>query len=569
MKKQDRLQVKLHLISFTVKVIIIAYFLFVGIQLLFLYAYGGVRDELVKTDGSGFFGHNYCGTFFIDITRDNSFIDEVSYLKAMETGELFTVENIVMAAMLAIVIVLLLMFMHRADKQTLLKKRSAWLVTAAGLIYAAGSTYAELEKLSPDTSGFKGIMATQTYYPQILYGTYGIVFLLLVYGAALFHYEQLAKEKSTALSRFNLRALSVIGSVVTFGFMLWRFSVRVYEIVNAVSGGEYNARLPFYSVLLDLPRSDAVSENAYINILVFRLIKDAPVFAAVSAAVVLTVKFMLSSAKGEINTKINRGRLKKAALALAAASICFNLLGLIEAELIRESFTGIYSTAQYTIGIRAGCEPMLFVFLIMVIEAYLQVIPNENERDVKSVGVIKTNLLEKSTALSGGREEKALQCLKKAGWHKKRCVDITEVEEWYARWGITLSEPVKDIFREYYGLAENWWFNAAEAEMKKRGSDFEFFLFPGRSGENYLSDIDSEGKFADQKTAENAAGEPLVFIGVAGCNYPDFLFASKKGVIWTAECKKYDDMLSVVSHHFGMRHNEWKNVRMKQYEEWK
>ena len=191
MTKRDKLQIKFHLISFTVKVLIISYFVFVGIQLLFLYAYGGVKNEAVQTDGSGFFGHNYCGTFFIDITRDNSFTDEASYLKAMEPAEIFTLKNYAMAVMLVIMIIFLLVFMHRADKQTLLKKRSAWLMTMTGIIYAAGSTYAEFEKLFPDTNGFKGIMASQTYYPQIVYSVYGIVFIILAYSAVLFHYEQL------------------------------------------------------------------------------------------------------------------------------------------------------------------------------------------------------------------------------------------------------------------------------------------------------------------------------------------------------------------------------------------
>ena len=29
-----------------------------------------------QPDSSGFYGHNYCGTFFINVTRDNSFTDE-------------------------------------------------------------------------------------------------------------------------------------------------------------------------------------------------------------------------------------------------------------------------------------------------------------------------------------------------------------------------------------------------------------------------------------------------------------------------------------------------------------
>ena len=306
MTKRDRLQIKFHLISFTVKMIIISYFVFVGIQLLFLYAYGGVNNGSVQTDGSGFYGHNYCGTFFIDITRDNSFIDEASYLKAMEPAEVFTLKNTSMAVMLAVMIILLLVFMYRADKQTILKRRSAWLMTAAGIIYAAGSTYSETEKIVPDISGYKGIMASQIYYPQIIYSVYGIVFIMLAYGAVLFHYEQLSREKNLSFSKFNLKALSVIGSLTAFGFMIWRLCVRVYEIADAILGGEHNARLPFYSVLLDLPKADAVSKEAYIEFLVFRLVKDMPVFVAAFIAALMLAKVMLSAADGEINTKKNQ-----------------------------------------------------------------------------------------------------------------------------------------------------------------------------------------------------------------------------------------------------------------------
>lgn len=552
------------MVSFTVKVIIVTYFLFVGIQLLFLYAYGGVRDESVNDGGSGFYGHNYCGTFFIDITRDNSFADEDAYLKAMEPDTEYDAADIGLIVIMGSAILILMKFLHRADKQTLLEKRSAWLVTAAGILYAAGCTVAELERLYPDTGIYKGIMAGQSWYPQIVYGAYGIAVIALAYGAVLFNYEQTSREKSTAFSSFGLRALSFFTVIAAFGFMAGRLYVRVREILDAAAGKAVNARLPFYSSLLELPVGDAVSQEAYLNVLVFRLVKDAPVFIAAAIAVIMLVRFMDSAADGEFNSKKNRRCLKIGALALAVSSVCLNLLGLKEVEMLRESFTGIYATAQYTIAVRAGCEPMLYTLLMLAAEIYLQAIPDSESAEEKAVKPKRSWSLERHTKLSGTSEEKVTRCLEKAGWYKGRSVDITPSEEWYSQWDIVLPEAVKDIFREYYGLAEAWWFNDDDG----RDCDFEICLFPGVSGENYLSDIDSRGRFADQNMAEAAADEPLIFIGHAGYNYPDFLFASESGEIWTKEGKHYDSIFSVVMSHFK-EHEKWKTVKMKQYAEWK
>ena len=372
----DKLQKRLHLISFTVRVLIIAYFAFWGIQLAALFM-GGIQEESTQTDGSELYGHNYCGTFFIEITRNNSFIDEESYLEAKMPAETSFLQDVIMNVSLLVMIVLLLIFLHRADKQTLFSKRSAWLLITTGIIYAAGETYLEFEKLSPDVSVYKGIMASQSYYPQIIYSVYGIVLIMLAYGLILLNYEQSYCNKNTVSS---VRALKIIGwttGVIALVFVLCRLSERIYEIANAVFGGNHNARLPFYSVFLDLPTKDAVSESAYIKVLIFRFAKDLPVFAAAVFGVFMLIKLIFSAVKGYANTPHNRKRLKKAALALALSSLAFNLLGLVEAELIRESFTGIYSTAVYTIGIRAGCEPMLFAFLLIALETYIQVIPEK------------------------------------------------------------------------------------------------------------------------------------------------------------------------------------------------
>lgn len=89
----------------------------------------------------------------------------------------------------------------------------------------------------------------------------------------------------------------------------------------------------------------------------------------------LIIVFLCSAANGRINTIENRRRLKIAALALAISSVIFNLLGLIEVNMLNENFTGIYGDVTYTIGIRSGCEPMLYAFILIAIEIYIQAIP--------------------------------------------------------------------------------------------------------------------------------------------------------------------------------------------------
>ena len=98
-------------------------------------------------------------------------------------------------------------------------------------------------------------------------------------------------------------------------------------------------------------------------------------FAASVIAVFALIRIMYSVADGHINTNKNRCILKQASLALMISSIIFNLLGIIEVNMLNENFTGIYGDVTYTIGIRSGCEPMLYALLLMVIEIYIQIIP--------------------------------------------------------------------------------------------------------------------------------------------------------------------------------------------------
>ena len=364
----DNLQKKLHLINVTVRALMIAFFLFWAAQLFALYIGGGILDTEVQPDSSDFYGHNYCGTFFINMTRDNSFADEESYLNALQPADTPIVQDILLNTAAAATVISLLIFLNRADKQTVHKKRTAWLLLSGGL-YAAGNTFVESENLTPQTEGFKGIMVTQSYYPQI-YAVYGAALMMIVYGLILLYYEQSSRGRSVVGVQRALKFGALVTGIAAFGFMLWRFAERCCELFS-----EDNARLPFYSVFLDLPRSEAVSDRAYTKVLLFRLVKDMPVFAASAIAVTALIKLMYSAADGQINTAENRRRLKLSALALAVSSVIFNLLGLVEVNMLNESFTGIYGDVTYTIGIRSGCEPMLYAFLLIIIELYIRVIP--------------------------------------------------------------------------------------------------------------------------------------------------------------------------------------------------
>ncbi|MBQ5320230.1 MAG: hypothetical protein J6K17_14155 [Oscillospiraceae bacterium] len=362
----DNLLKKFHLINFTVRMLIIGFLVFCAVQMFALHI---VNDDTVQPDSSGFYGHNYCGTFFIDITCDNSFIDEESYTKAIQPDSNPVIQDILLNTASVVMVLSLLIFLHRADKQTMHSKRTAWLLFLSGGLYAAGNTVVEIQLLTSQTDGLKGIMATQSYYPQ-LYAVYGIPLLLIAYGLILLYYEQISRGKSVIPVRRALKICTWLTAISIFGFMLWRFIIRCYELFS-----ESNARLPFYSVLLDLPKSECVSDSAYTKVLLLRFVKDLPVFAASAIAVLALIKLMHSAADGQINTTGNRRQLKFAALALAVSSVIFNLLGLVEVNMLNESFTGIYGDVTYTIGIRSGCEPMLYAFLLIIIEIYLQAIP--------------------------------------------------------------------------------------------------------------------------------------------------------------------------------------------------
>lgn len=183
-------------------------------------------------------------------------------------------------------------------------------------------------------------------------------------------------------------------------------------------------------------------------------------------------------------------------------------------------------------------------------------------------------MLSDNTLLTGTREEKVIQCLKKAGWYQGRKNDIAEVESYYGSKGLTLTELQKDIFREFYGIAESWYFNY-DGDLGRRGPDFEFYLMPGNSPELYQTD-DWENQIhewydldyvRDMQELEQTAGERPVYIGQIGYYYPSYCYVAGSGRLWvlteTRLIKPFDNMIDLITYHFD--HEYWSSVRMCQH----
>lgn len=182
-------------------------------------------------------------------------------------------------------------------------------------------------------------------------------------------------------------------------------------------------------------------------------------------------------------------------------------------------------------------------------------------------------VLDDQTYLSGTRYEKVIQCLEKAGWYQGRKTDIEKVESHYSAKGVSLSEPQKDIFREFYGIAEEWFFNE-DAPKIRRGPDFEFYLLPGNMPEWYSVDEmpDTNHKWydldyvRDMEELASLAGESPVYIGKIGYYYPSYCYADSKGQLWelteTRLINRFDNLIDLTDKAF-YHWEKWDRVRMK------
>ena len=185
--------------------------------------------------------------------------------------------------------------------------------------------------------------------------------------------------------------------------------------------------------------------------------------------------------------------------------------------------------------------------------------------------------MEEHVSLSGTIDEKISTCLTAAGWYENRKVDITHVKAFYESVGIKLSAGAEAFLREFYGLAECWYFNKDGKCKDRNGNpswvspDFEFRLFPlrGASDDYYTAEASTAELTEEHRKAELFAKEPLVWIGEIGYYYTDNVYIGSTGKLYTAHDGNdticcYDSLFEMLRQQFKHAAAKWDYVCMRQ-----
>ena len=213
---------------------------------------------------------------------------------------------------------------------------------------------------------------------MFLYQIFGIPTLIIMTALITRQHSLNVQKKDTTANSKVLKVFAALVGTVSCAFMLIRLITRVYEIISCKT---HDAMLPFYSELLTLPRDLAESPEIYRSLLIFRLLKDLPVFITASMTVILLIKIMLSSARNEINTTQNMKRFNISMFTLFISSLIFNIMGLHEVNVLNEHFSGIYGSVVYTIGLRALCDPALYVVILWFVKTFVSIAGNGERQE--------------------------------------------------------------------------------------------------------------------------------------------------------------------------------------------
>ena len=147
--------------------------------------------------------------------------------------------------------------------------------------------------------------------------------------------------------------------------------------------------------------------------------------------------------------------------------------------------------------------------------------------------------------LFGSKREKIYTMLRLAGWYENRKVDISKAESYYKSIDLEMFDSVKAFYREFYGIAEDWYIKVEDINW---APDFEFMLFPFENVnfgiKDYMFD-DAEYKILSlgYKNVLSLAKEECVIIGNIGYYYPARVWMDKRGNFYTTH--EYSDDVKV------------------------
>ncbi|MBR6101885.1 MAG: hypothetical protein IKP95_05620 [Ruminococcus sp.] len=376
---------KIHIVSFTFLALIIGVVLFFVSQAVFkvFVVDDEERAEMLGEDSSSaevteekVLGHDYCGTFYIWLSVKNCYGSVENYKAADkvtdEISPMGIVGNIISTASPILLFVCVFLAFRKADKKRFFVQNGWRLLMTAGiavLIEGIWKVIRQIYLMNAEQPYVTGIFENRSYYCQI-YQLFGIPALVIMTALITRQHSLNVQQKDAAANSKALKAFAVLMGAVTSAFMLKRLVTRIYEIASYKT---HDARLPFYSDLLTFPRDLADSPETYRDLLIYRLVKDLPVFISCTVTVYLLIMVMLSTARNEINTHKNMKRFNICMPVLLISSVLFNVLGLHEVDVLNGHFSGIYGNVVYTIGIRALTDPALYAVILWFCKTFVSI----------------------------------------------------------------------------------------------------------------------------------------------------------------------------------------------------
>ena len=147
----DRICKRLHLVYFTVKWIIIGFLLLLVIGAIHkvIGLVLGVNDIREVASDNGIVRHEYCGTFFVELNRENSFASEEAYNAYIErtnaqssSGEMPSAFEIAVSTAGGVMLILLAVLHFTGKRKGILKKR---IVMLSGIFIGSAMTFFDIE----------------------------------------------------------------------------------------------------------------------------------------------------------------------------------------------------------------------------------------------------------------------------------------------------------------------------------------------------------------------------------------------------------------------------------------
>lgn len=348
-------------IYFVLKVILCGAVFFFAFQLIVSMLINQRETENYGTEM--FYGHYYSGTFFIEMTAE--YVKDGFSEAAAEHTVTEDILNIAGIGLMTAGIVCLFIMIRNASKGKLYIKSSYLMLFISSGCFLFGTEAGEVlgsRDISVMTEYTTGIFSTASYNFRPFY-ILALPCTVLAGGMVLRYIMTADKQKM----RIGFKIFGTGLLVCAAAYFIWKGIFHAGSLISLSqnSGKNMAVRIPFYNIYMDLPSGSANSTEAYASLVIFRFFKELPITASAVISLVMTGKVMISYSGEIVSAKANRRFIRIAVISLASASLLYNVLGIVEVNMLHETFNGLYGNAYYTIAVRGLCEPLVYALYIL------------------------------------------------------------------------------------------------------------------------------------------------------------------------------------------------------------